>query len=92
MVIDEADWIEAQRVLLEPGLIVRVKPDAFDIDRLAKTHNGRIGKILEVRDGDVILETVDGKKPHLTGAHYSPWILQMQLDDAARLSSPPESN
>jgi len=79
---EELDWISAPRVYLRAGITVRVKENAFDNSKgLAQMHNGRVGEVLEVRDGDVIVRTTDNKMPPLDGAHYSPWSLDMKLDD-----------
>ncbi len=78
----EIDWIPAQRVHLRPGITVRVKRDAFaDTPKLAATHAGRVGTILRISGGDVVLKSTDRRRPQLDGAHYSPWILEMLLDD-----------
>ncbi len=65
---------------LRPGFIavgdeVRVMHDAFDGD-LGRLHNGRRGKVVGVRYGDVIFKATDGKNPPLDGAHYSPYKLE----------------
>lgn len=78
----EIDWIPAQRVHLRPGIMVRVRKDAFaDSPRLASIHAGRVGEILRISGGDVVVKTHDSRKPQLDGAHYSPWVLEMLLDD-----------
>jgi phosphoribosyl-ATP pyrophosphohydrolase len=53
---------------------VRVKLDAFT-GELGRLHNGRRGKVVAVRYGDVIIKSTDGKEPLLDGAHYSPYKL-----------------
>jgi hypothetical protein len=80
--IEDIDWIPAQRVHLRPGILVRVRHDAFTSkNRLGDIHNGRLGEIVEIKAGDVVVKTTDGKKPQLDAAHYSPWVLEMLLDD-----------
>jgi hypothetical protein len=54
---------------------VRVKLDAFT-GELGRLHNGRRGKIVAVRYGDVIIKSTDGKEPLLDGAHFSPYKLE----------------
>lgn len=78
--LDELDWIPAQRVHLRPGIAVRVKRDAFSGD-LGELHNGRVGEIVSIGGGDVVIRTTDQREPELLGAHYSPWLLEMKLDD-----------
>lgn len=65
---------------LRPGFIsvgdeVRVVSDAFD-GELGRLHNGRRGKVVAVRYGDVIFKSTDGKNPVLDGVHYSPYKLE----------------
>lgn len=50
---------------------VRVRFDAFG-GELGMIHNGRLGVVVGVRYGDVIIKTTDGKEPVLDGAHYPP--------------------
>lgn len=67
-------WVQAQPGQLKVTDIVRVKSDAYEGD-LGRMHNGRIGKIVGIRYGDIVVKTVDGKTPQIDGAHYSPHIL-----------------
>jgi len=65
---------------LRPGFItvgdeVRVMHDAYEGD-LGRVHNGRRGKVVAVRYGDVIFKSTDGKNPVLDGAHYTPYKLE----------------
>jgi hypothetical protein len=39
-------------------------------------HNGRRGRVVAVRYGDVIFNSTDNKKPLLEGAHYPPNFLE----------------
>ena len=67
-------WESARPGFLKVGDEVRVKADAFDGD-LGQLHNGRRGRIVGVRYGDIIIKTTDGKEPILDGSHYSPFKL-----------------
>lgn len=67
-------WVPAQPGQLKVTDIVRVKSDVFD-GELGMAHNGRVGRVVGVRYGDIIVKTVDGKEPSLSGAHYSPHML-----------------
>lgn len=69
-------WIAAQPGQLKVTDIIRVKGNAFDGD-LGKMHNGRVGKIVGVRYGDIVVKTIDDKFPALDGAHYSPHMLEV---------------
>ena len=68
-------WIPAQPGQLTVGDEVRVLSDAFT-DATGVAHNGRRGKIIAIRYGDIIVNSTDGKTPELNGAHYSPYKLE----------------
>lgn len=70
-------------VPLQPGFIqvadeVRVMNNAFTGD-LGRLHNGRRGKVVAVRHGDVIFNSTDGKEPKLESVHYSPYKLEKRV-------------
>lgn len=67
-------WEPARPGFLKVGDEVRVKADAFEGD-LGQIHNGRRGRIVGVRYGDIIIKTTDGKEPVLDGSHYAPYKL-----------------
>ena len=67
-------WVQAQPGQLKVTDIVRVKTDVFNGD-LGKMHNGRVGKVVGVRYGDIIVKTIDDRLPVLDGSHYSPHML-----------------
>lgn len=71
-------WIDAGPGMIVVGDLVRVRHDAFD-GELGAIHNGRKGRIIAIRSGDVIIDSVDGKTPELKGAHYSPFKLQKRI-------------
>ena len=57
---------------------VRVKWNAFD-GEMGKLHNGRRGKVVSIRYGDIIVKTTDGKEPVLEGFHYTPQQLEKRV-------------
>lgn len=57
---------------------VRVKLDAFSGETGA-LHNGRRGKVVDVRYGDIIFKSTDEKAPLLDGVHYSPYHLEKRV-------------
>jgi hypothetical protein len=71
-------WIPAQPGQLTVGDEVRVLPDAY-ADKAGLMHNGRRGKIVAIRYGDVIFKSTDGKQPVLDGIHYSPYKLEKRV-------------
>ena len=77
---DEEDntWINLQPGQITVSDVVRVKADAFE-DKLGPMHNGRRGKVVAVRYGDVIFNSTDGKSPELKGVHYSPYKLEKRV-------------
>lgn len=74
--IDElkGTWIAAQPGQIKVADVVRVHLDAFT-GELGSIHNGRVGKVVGVRYGDIIVKTIDDRDPLLDGAHYSPHML-----------------
>lgn len=68
-------WVQAQAGNLIVTDQVRIKADAFD-GELGMMHNGRRGKVVGVRYGDIIVKTTDGKEPVLEGSHYPPSKLE----------------
>jgi transcription antitermination factor NusG len=77
---DEPDsiWTPVQPGQIIVGDEVRVISDAFD-DKTGVLHNGRRGKVIAVRYGDIIVNSIDGKSPDLKGVHYSPYKLEKRI-------------
>ena len=71
-------WIPAMPGQIVIGDEVRVLSNAFS-DKAGVTHNGRRGKIIAIRYGDVIFKSTDGKTPDLEGVHYSPYKLEKRI-------------
>jgi hypothetical protein len=68
-------WEAARPGFVRVGDEVRVMADAFE-GELGQLHNGRRGRVVAVRYGDIIIKTTDGKEPVLDGSHYSPYKLE----------------
>lgn len=60
------------------GDIVRVRADAF-IAQAGRKHNGRIGKVVAKRAGDIIVDSTDDVEPKLVGVHYPANKLEVKL-------------
>lgn len=75
---EDETWVPCQPGFIVVGDEVRVFADAFDGD-LGRVHNGRRGRVVGVRYGDIIVKTTDGKEPLLDGAHYSPYKLEKRI-------------
>jgi hypothetical protein len=71
-------WVDAQPGAILVGDEVRVKADAYD-GSTGAIHNGRRGKVVGVRYGDIIFKSMDDKTPVLDGAHYTPHLLQKRI-------------
>jgi hypothetical protein len=71
-------WIDAQPGAITVGDQVRVKNDAYE-GSTGSMHNGRRGKVVGIRYGDIIFRSSDDKQPVLDGAHYSPHQLQKRV-------------
>ena len=73
-------WMPARLGQIRPGQQVRVRLDAFT-GELGRLHNGRIGVVVEVGDGDVIVRSIDERAPRLMAAHYAPYVLEELVAD-----------
>jgi hypothetical protein len=78
---DDYTWIDLQPGQITVSDVVRVKADAFS-DNLGTIHNGRRGRVVAVRYGDVIFNDTDGRSPELKGVHYSPYKLEKRVRKA----------
>jgi transcription antitermination factor NusG len=75
----EAVWKPVQvGFMLNVGDTVRVRKDAFT-EEAGRTHNGRIGRVLAKRSGDIIVRTTDDRLPYLDGAHYPASALELRV-------------
>ena len=74
----EEVWVPVQPGNIKVGEEVRVLKDAFS-DEAGTVHNGRRGKVVAVRYGDIILTSTDNKEPKLNGVHYSPYKLEKRV-------------
>ena len=74
----EEKWVDAQPGAILVGDEVRVKSDAYD-GQTGTIHNGRRGRVVAVRYGDIIFKSNDGKEPVLDGTHYAPYQLQKRV-------------
>lgn len=78
LVKDEKDekWVQAQAGFLKVADYVRIKFDAFDSDSGKNALNGRKGKVVGIRYGDIIIKSDDNKLPILDGVHVKPEQLE----------------
>ena len=78
-VVDQDEvWVLVQPGQIKVGEEVRVLKDAFS-DEAGTLHNGRRGKVVAVRYGDIIFTSTDNKDPKLNGVHYSPYKLEKRV-------------
>ncbi len=70
----EEVWVQAMAGRIKVGDEVMVKEDAFE-GELATIHNGRRGRVVAVRYGDIIVNSTDDIEPRLVGTHYNPMAL-----------------
>lgn len=68
-------WVQARPGDIHVGDEVLVKSDAF-ANNHAHIHNGRRLKVVAIRYGDIICNSIDGLTPELVGTHYAPNHLQ----------------
>jgi hypothetical protein len=73
----EGVWTDAVPGQIVVGAVVRVRNDAFT-GETGRLHNGRTGRVVAVRYGDIIVRSTDDG-PLIDGAHYSPHVLEVQI-------------
>lgn len=71
-------WIDVTSSNAKIGDFVRVKENAYG-KVVGKIHNDRYCVVTEIRDGDVIVRSVDGMTPELTATHHSPHVLEKRV-------------
>lgn len=71
-------WVEARMGFVHAGDIARIKHDAFS-GATGQIHNGRKGKVVAARSGDVIFRSTDGKEPFLDGVHYPATRVEVRI-------------
>lgn len=60
------------------GDVLRVRLDAYT-GKTADVHNGRLVRVLDRKDGDVIVSTIDMKMPYMTGTRHAPYRLERKI-------------
>ena len=80
-VVDSTErWIPAHSgIMIKIGQTVRIAPDAFK-GSAGKIHNGRKGRVVAKRSGDIIIDSTDGKNPKILSAHYPPNVVEILAD------------
>lgn len=69
-------WAQAQAGFIKVADSVRIKFDAFNSDSGKNQLNGRRGKVVGIRYGDIVIKSDDGKAPVLDGIHVKPEQLE----------------
>ena len=69
-------WVQAQAGALKVADQVRIKFDAFTLESGKSGLNGRRGKIVGIRYGDIVIKSNDNKPPLLDGLHVRPENLE----------------
>ena len=69
-------WIPAYPGQIFEGDTVRVLEDAFLSEAGKAMHNGRVGVVIEVSGGDIIVKSTDDRKPKLTASRYPYYKLE----------------
>lgn len=75
---EEETWVPALPGQITIGDQVRVLANGYS-GALGTIHNGRVGRIVAIRSGDVLFKSTDGKEPALDGVHYSPYKLEKRI-------------
>lgn len=75
---DPYTWEAVRPGFIRVGDTVRVKSDAFD-GEIGLMHNGRVGRVVAIRYGDIIVKSTDNLEPAFDGTHYSPHMLEKRV-------------
>ncbi len=68
---ENENWTVARPGAIKVGDEVMVRSDAYT-GELGTIHNGRRGRVVAVRYGDIIINSTDGLEPELKGTHHNP--------------------
>lgn len=71
-------WVPLQPGKVVVGDEVRVKMDAYSAE-LGPIHNGRRGKVVGIRYGEIYVKSTDGRSPAIDGTPYSPYKLEKRV-------------
>lgn len=74
----EEVWVDIIPGQVKVADTVRVRAEAFE-GKTGQMHNGRVGRIVAIRNGNIIVKSTDGKNPILDGVHYSPYNLEKRV-------------
>ena len=69
-------WEDVQHATLNIGDVVRVKVDAYAASGVGKTHNGRLMRVIDIKDGDVLVTSIDMKLPYIPAARHAMYRLE----------------
>ena len=75
---DNFAWVQARRGDIKVRDVVRVKADGYP-GLTGQTHNGRVGVVIAIRSGDIIVDTTDEQEPPLKGSHHQPEVLEKRI-------------
>lgn len=71
----QVKWTDVTASNIAVGDMVRVKLNSYS-GVVGEIHNGRYCEVLDVRDGDVVVCSIDGLTPILSETHHSPYVLE----------------
>jgi hypothetical protein len=75
---NKVEWEFVSANKFSVGDVVRVKIDAYSGD-VGDIHNGRLGAVINVKNGDVVIKSIDGILPELHETHHSPNVLEKRV-------------
>ena len=71
-------WEDASALEVNVDDILRVKKDAYKTDA-GRLHNGRLVKVVDIKDGDIYVTTIDYKTPHIQSARHPAYKLEKKI-------------
>jgi Ni,Fe-hydrogenase III large subunit len=71
-------WKDVDIASISAGDVLRVKQTAYS-SAAGAAHNGRIVKVIEVKDGDIHVTSIDLRTPHITNARHPAYRLEKKV-------------
>jgi hypothetical protein len=71
-------WEDASALDVNVDDVLRVKKDAYKTDA-GRLHNGRLVKVVDIKDGDIYVTTIDYKTPHIHSARHPAYKLEKKI-------------
>jgi len=76
--MSSALWCNASDLLVVEGDVLRVRHDAYKTSA-GRIHNGRLVRVVDIVNGDVIVSSIDMKLPYIAAARHAAYRLEKKI-------------